>query len=315
MADNPPEPFVFFSYAPEDAIWVHAFETHFRRALNIPVWNYRSEKSVTFAYFSDLNYEMKNAAVVIAFISADYYRNATSLSQLDTANSEASRRRLILCLIAIDGDGRAWLHSWLHGSQAGAPIYWDFSDHYGRPAAITPDNAHIIEKINHVAAAVGQELTERPVNVPDRWSSGSEMVSGCSPVRTMKHDIFVSYAREDRGRVMPLANKLVAEGWTVWWDRKLRAGKDIDEEILCALENARCVIVAWSNQSVKSHWVKDEAQDAMDRGILVPILLERAAPPLGFRRLQSIDLSEWRGGDSSEFEQLKSDLRGLLSPP
>ena len=41
-------------------------------------------------------------------------------------------------------------------------------------------------------------------------------------------DIFVSYAAEDRDRAKKLANALQSSAWTVWWDRKLRAGVDFE---------------------------------------------------------------------------------------
>ena len=39
-------------------------------------------------------------------------------------------------------------------------------------------------------------------------------------------DVFTSYATKDRDRARALAEALQSLGWTVWWDRKLRAGSD-----------------------------------------------------------------------------------------
>jgi hypothetical protein len=44
-------------------------------------------------------------------------------------------------------------------------------------------------------------------------------------------DIFISYKREDQAIARKLADALEKEGWTVWWDPKLRAGDDFDEVI------------------------------------------------------------------------------------
>ena len=49
-----------------------------------------------------------------------------------------------------------------------------------------------------------------------------------------------------------LANALESEGWTVWWDPKLRAGEHSDDVIEKALNEAKCVIVMWSKRSVQS---------------------------------------------------------------
>ena len=38
-------------------------------------------------------------------------------------------------------------------------------------------------------------------------------------------DIFVSYASEDRERIMPLVRVLEKSGWSVFWDRTIPAGK------------------------------------------------------------------------------------------
>ena len=117
--------------------------------------------------------------------------------------------------------------------------------------------------------------------------------------------VFLSYARDDRYLVEPLANLLELAGHAVWWDRHIAGGSDFSSEIAAALEASEVVIVAWSPASVGSHWVKDEAAEGRDRGRLVPVLLGPTMPPLGFRQIQAIDLSEWEGeGRPAAFEEL-----------
>ena len=65
-------------------------------------------------------------------------------------------------------------------------------------------------------------------------------------------DIFISYKREEQAIVRKLANALESEGWTVWWDPKLRAGEHFDDVIEKALNEAKCVIVMWSKRSGQS---------------------------------------------------------------
>ncbi len=56
--------------------------------------------------------------------------------------------------------------------------------------------------------------------------------------------IFISYAREDRGRVAILAQLFEAEGWSVWWDRDhLPAGQRFHQVIDQAIQDASCVLV------------------------------------------------------------------------
>ena len=101
-------------------------------------------------------------------------------------------------------------------------------------------------------------------------------------------DIFISYASPDRDRVAPIVAALESEGWTVWWDRKIEAGTAYDREIQESLEAARCVVVVWTESSLESDWVLAEANEGLERGILIPILLEPIRPPLAFRRIQSV---------------------------
>ena len=106
-------------------------------------------------------------------------------------------------------------------------------------------------------------------------------------------DIFISYARVDRSRAETLAAALEQAGWSVWWDREIPPGRSFDEVIEEALSQARCVIVIWSEASVRSEWVKTEAAEAAARRILVPILADGSRIPLEFRRLQAAVIDQW----------------------
>src|SRR5262245_56894585 len=108
-------------------------------------------------------------------------------------------------------------------------------------------------------------------------------------------DVFISYASEDRTRAKKLAEALEAKGFSVWWDRNIIAGQTYDEVIEHELEIATSVVVLWSKHSVVSEWVKNEAQVAVERGRLVPALIDDVKPPLEFRRKQTVDLVGWDG--------------------
>src|ERR1700722_2882580 len=108
-------------------------------------------------------------------------------------------------------------------------------------------------------------------------------------------DIFFSYKHEDRAAVEPLVRLLEAERYDVWWDPTIVPGERFDRVIRSALDEAACVIVAWSRLSVESHWVQDEAGLARDRRVLVPVSIDGAEPPLGFRQLQTVNLADWDG--------------------
>ena len=87
-------------------------------------------------------------------------------------------------------------------------------------------------------------------------------------------DIFISYAKKDREKVEPIANALTKQGWSVFWDRTIPGGKTWDEVIEEELDAARCVVVVWSKISIKSRWVRAEAEEGLHRNILVPVSIE-----------------------------------------
>lgn len=108
-------------------------------------------------------------------------------------------------------------------------------------------------------------------------------------------DVFISYASEDRERVRPLAEALIARGLSVWWDRALAAGDDYAAVIRRELDAAKAVLAVWTSASVASPWVRDEAGRARDAGRLVPVLLDRVEIPLGFGQVHAEDLTAWTG--------------------
>ena len=107
--------------------------------------------------------------------------------------------------------------------------------------------------------------------------------------------IFLSYAHGDQARAQKLAAALERCGFTVWWDALIEGGSRYAKSIDEALSSADAILVLWSRQSVESDWVRDEAAQGRERHRLVPLSLDGTQPPLGFRQLQVIDLSGWRG--------------------
>jgi hypothetical protein len=126
-------------------------------------------------------------------------------------------------------------------------------------------------------------------------------------------DIFISYKREERHRVLPLEQALEAQGFSVWWDPELPLGQSYAASISKELASAKAVIAVWTAQSVKSEWVQEEANQAKRRAVLVPVRLEEVEPPIGFGMLQAADLFDWTPGDRShpQFVRLIERLRAL----
>src|SRR6187431_2746592 len=112
-------------------------------------------------------------------------------------------------------------------------------------------------------------------------------------------DVFVSYARADKPLVAPLVAAIEAKGWTVWWDPDMAPGQEFDDQISAELALARAVLVVWTPKSVTSRWVRGEAREAADRGVLVPARFSAASLPLDVRAIHTIDLDGWNDDPSS----------------
>ena len=129
-------------------------------------------------------------------------------------------------------------------------------------------------------------------------------------------DIFISYKREEQPVARKLANALESEGWTVWWDPRLRAGERFNDVIEKALKESKCVVVMWSKLSVESLYVKDEATYALKRNKLVPVMIEEVELPFRFEELHTPSLRGWDDSkDASDFRKLVEDIAAIVGSP
>jgi adenylate cyclase len=124
-------------------------------------------------------------------------------------------------------------------------------------------------------------------------------------------DVFISYARNDKARVAPLVAAIEARGWSVWWDPEIAPGQEFDRQIAQELRNAGAVIVVWTPNSVESRWVRGEARDAADRGILVPVRFDAAELPIDVRAIHTTDLDGW--GENPASRPVQEMLRAIES--
>ncbi len=133
---------------------------------------------------------------------------------------------------------------------------------------------------------------------------------------------FVSYAHEDEERVRSIVDYLESRNIDVWWDDLLRPG-DLWRSVLKEkLGDAACVVIMWSEASVRNRFVAGEAGEALDgargSGRLVPVLLDKDAAsniPLPFKEFHYHDLSMWDGRARRPLARLTLVVRNLMKRP
>ncbi len=126
-------------------------------------------------------------------------------------------------------------------------------------------------------------------------------------------DVFVSYARSDKARVAPVVAAIEAQGLSVWWDPEITPGQEFDSQIEAEMQAAAAVMVVWTPASVVSRWVRGEAREAADRGILVPVRFAGARLPMDVRAIHTTDLDNWNEDrDSVPFQELVRALSAML---
>ena len=128
--------------------------------------------------------------------------------------------------------------------------------------------------------------------------------------------VFLSYDRDDSDKARPIALALEKAGHSVWWDLHVRGGAQFSKVIEEALKAADAVVVLWSQNSVESAWVRDEAAAGRDSGRLVPATIDGTEAPLGFRQFQTIDMREWkRGVKSRGYKELEQAIAETATEP
>ena len=126
-------------------------------------------------------------------------------------------------------------------------------------------------------------------------------------------DIFISYKREDLALAKVLADHLQKEGWSVWWDHEIPSGKDYDIVIEKELENCKCAIVLWTPVSIQSRNVKDEANVALRKNKLLPVIVGNVQPPLGFRMIQGVVWNDNNRVEDNELADLKKQVANMFT--
>ena len=129
----------------------------------------------------------------------------------------------------------------------------------------------------------------------------------------MTYDIFISYAREDYEKAKIIAENLKEEGYKIWWDHSIPAGKTFDDVIEEAIRLSKCVLVLWSSHSIKSNWVRLEAEEGRNRSVLIPIFIEDVSIPFAFKNIQTANLINWnKDHEHPVFKKLIADINLII---
>ena len=130
---------------------------------------------------------------------------------------------------------------------------------------------------------------------------------------TQPAEVFVSYSREDKDRVLDITAKLRAAGVALWIDQGgIDAASQWSEQIVNALEGAKVLLLMVTESSVHSHNVAKEVVLVSERkGRILPVHLEPTViPPALKYQLAGIQHIEcFQGGEAEE--GLRSILRSL----
>jgi hypothetical protein len=99
-----------------------------------------------------------------------------------------------------------------------------------------------------------------------------------------KVEVFVSYSSEDRPRVLPLVDSLIARGVRVWIDRyKIPGGAEYTQEIPAAIGLAKVVVLFASGHAFSSRNVRRELDLAWKKEKpILPMFLDKIKVPVEF---------------------------------
>ena len=143
-------------------------------------------------------------------------------------------------------------------------------------------------------------------------SNGQSLCELWSNSVTMSSEVFVSYARTDRARVMNLVERMRSAGIGVWVDEGGIHGASLwGQEIVDAIDASKVMILMISDSSISSdNVVKELSIASEDKKPILPVYLHRSEIPKSMRyQLAGIQHIEFFEGQ--EDEAFKSMLVSL----
>jgi hypothetical protein len=126
--------------------------------------------------------------------------------------------------------------------------------------------------------------------------------------------VYLSYAEPDGLIAEQIVAALAVSGIAVAPTHPPQQPPSV-KKVARELTSASCVIVLWSQHSVKNELVLAEAEYARTRDIVVSAVIGKPPLPLGFRDVWFANLTDWTGeANSPEFLVLRRLVEGRLYP-
>ena len=135
----------------------------------------------------------------------------------------------------------------------------------------------------------------------------------------MPHDVFISYASEDKVTADAVCFGLEKEGIRCWIaPRDILPSDNYDDAIIQAIDNARVMVVIFSSNIFQSQYVKSEVEYAFSKNLIIaPFRIEAITPEGGLKLY--LGRKHWLDAMTPPLEdhiyKLVTTLRPMLAVP
>jgi hypothetical protein len=335
-SEIPRAPRVFLSYASEDVNWIQQFKRWFVMPLgNVVLVDFKDGKNLGFGPLGPwLDQRLDEAAVMVAFVSRNYPQKAWTQAEWRKGLTKTHLGQLIFVPVMMDAGAKLW---WAQlrkqGELAALPPdyqFFDFTNEEGRPAPIG-DSGPIVNQISALAQEIRIMLGEatprsKPPSAPTiagneldtqkSQASYAPAIAG-NELDTQKTWTFVSFSQHDKRAAMEIIHELERAKIGCWIStRDVPYGKDYQEAIVDAIDQADSMVLVFSNHANDSAEVARELALASERKILIlPLRIEDAKPTKALRyqlaTRQYVDLYENREQKMKLIIQGLHKIRGI----
>lgn len=121
----------------------------------------------------------------------------------------------------------------------------------------------------------------------------------------LQANVFLAYSEKDQQLAKRLIAVLELHGISVWGDvASIPIGVNVEQFLADQISAAQCVVVLWSHDSVESKWVLNQAEFALRRGVLLPVLIDKVDLPPPFNQYHAARLLTWDGSEHDPAFQL-----------